>query len=85
MLVGKRELRECVRENHLSIGQGGKQPKIMGVFTELRGMDDDDFMQEDEDYGFEYESDDGEEPDVDLENSYYNAKGMLCCVVCSFG
>ncbi|KAF9204282.1 COP9/signalosome complex subunit Csn2 [Haplosporangium sp. Z 27] len=40
--------------------------------------DDDDFMmeeEEDEDYDFDYEDDDAEEPDVDLENKYYNAKG----------
>jgi len=41
-------------------------------------MSDDDFMLGDdaEDYGFEYESDDGEEPDASLENQYYSAKGM---------
>jgi len=40
-------------------------------------MSDDDFMLGDdaEDYGFEYESDDGEEPDASLENQYYSAKG----------
>ncbi|KAH6562944.1 hypothetical protein BASA50_000200 [Batrachochytrium salamandrivorans] len=38
---------------------------------------EDDFMVEDgdEDFGFEYEDDDVEEPDVDLENKYYSAKG----------
>ncbi|CAJ0627727.1 5480_t:CDS:2 [Entrophospora sp. SA101] len=37
---------------------------------------DDDFMLEDdeEDYNFDYEDDEQEEPDVDLENKYYNAK-----------
>ncbi|CAG8555173.1 12220_t:CDS:10 [Ambispora leptoticha] len=39
-------------------------------------MSDDDFMLEDdeEDYNFEYDDDEQEEPDVDLENKYYNAK-----------
>ncbi|KAJ3039363.1 COP9 signalosome complex subunit 2 [Rhizophlyctis rosea] len=40
--------------------------------------DDDDFMVEDdeeeEDFEFDYEDEDNEEPDVDLENKYYNAK-----------
>ncbi|KAI9341336.1 PCI domain-containing protein [Obelidium mucronatum] len=40
--------------------------------------DDDDFMVEDdeEDFDFEYEDEDNEEPDVDLENKYYSAKGL---------
>lgn len=33
-------------------------------------------MDDDEDYGFEYEDDSGSEPDVDLENQYYTAKGL---------
>ncbi|KAI9017634.1 PCI domain-containing protein [Gaertneriomyces semiglobifer] len=41
--------------------------------------DDDDFMHDDDDdeeeYDFDYEDDDDEEPDVGLENRYYNAKG----------
>ncbi|KAK6027857.1 phosphoinositide 3-kinase family, accessory domain protein [Ostertagia ostertagi] len=36
----------------------------------------DDIMDDDEDYGFEYEDDSGSEPDVDLENQYYTAKGL---------
>ncbi|VDM58563.1 unnamed protein product [Angiostrongylus costaricensis] len=36
----------------------------------------DDVMDDDEDYGFEYEDDSGSEPDVDLENQYYTAKGL---------
>ncbi|CAI4231605.1 unnamed protein product [Auanema sp. JU1783] len=36
----------------------------------------DDYMDDDEDYGFEYEDDSGSEPDVDLENQYYSAKGL---------
>jgi len=41
-------------------------------------MSDDDFMMDDnEDYGFEYESDEGPEPDVDMENQYYNSKGSF--------
>eukprot|EP01135_Chromosphaera_perkinsii_P001748 Nk52_evm17s210 gene=Nk52_evmTU17s210 len=40
-------------------------------------MSDDDFMCEsDEDYGFEYEEESGSEPDVDLENQYYNSKAL---------
>mmetsp|Transcript_3471 Transcript_3471/g.15990 ORF Transcript_3471/g.15990 Transcript_3471/m.15990 type:complete len:133 (+) Transcript_3471:45-443(+) len=30
-----------------------------------------------EDYGFEYSDDDTEQEDVDIENQYYNSKGML--------
>lgn len=30
-----------------------------------------------QEYDFEYEDDDDEEPDADLENRYYNAKGIL--------
>mmetsp|Transcript_25672 Transcript_25672/g.35458 ORF Transcript_25672/g.35458 Transcript_25672/m.35458 type:complete len:438 (+) Transcript_25672:60-1373(+) len=36
-------------------------------------MSDDDM----EDYGFEYSDEEPEEEDVDIENQYYNAKGML--------
>uniref|UniRef100_A0A914WEQ6 COP9 signalosome complex subunit 2 n=1 Tax=Plectus sambesii TaxID=2011161 RepID=A0A914WEQ6_9BILA len=36
---------------------------------------DDDFM-DDEDYGLEYSDDSGSEPDVDLENQYYNSKAL---------
>lgn len=39
-------------------------------------MDEDDLMQSDEDYGLEYSEDSGSEPDVDLENQYYNSKSM---------
>ncbi|KAI8612620.1 PCI domain-containing protein [Chytriomyces sp. MP71] len=40
--------------------------------------DEDDFMVEDgeDDFDFEYEDEDNEEPDVDLENKYYSAKGL---------
>ncbi|KAI8339421.1 PCI domain-containing protein [Chlamydoabsidia padenii] len=39
-------------------------------------MSDDDFMLEDDeqDYDFDYEDDEDDEPDVGLENKYYNAK-----------
>ncbi|KAL1396618.1 hypothetical protein quinque_011243 [Culex quinquefasciatus] len=38
---------------------------------------DDDFMCEDEeDYGLEYSEDSNSEPDVDLENQYYNSKAL---------
>jgi len=41
-------------------------------------MSDDDFMMEDdENYDFEYESDDDGEPNVDMENQYYNSKGFF--------
>jgi COP9 signalosome complex subunit 2 len=33
-------------------------------------------MEDDEDYGFEYETASEEEQDVDIENQYYNAKGL---------
>lgn len=33
-------------------------------------------MGDSEDYGFEYETDSEEEQDVDIENQYYNAKGL---------
>ncbi|VDO30307.1 unnamed protein product [Onchocerca flexuosa] len=36
---------------------------------------DDDFM-DDQDYGLEYSDDSASEPDVDLENQYYNAKAL---------
>ncbi|VDN19055.1 unnamed protein product [Gongylonema pulchrum] len=36
---------------------------------------DDDFM-DDQDYDLEYSDDSGSEPDVDLENQYYNAKAL---------
>ncbi|CAO1372730.1 unnamed protein product [Diamesa hyperborea] len=39
--------------------------------------DNDDFMCEDEeDYGLEYSEDSNSEPDVDLENQYYNSKAL---------
>ncbi|KAI8119436.1 COP9 signalosome complex subunit 2 [Lucilia cuprina] len=38
---------------------------------------DDDFMcEDDEDYGLEYSEDSNSEPDVDLENQYYNSKSL---------
>ena len=37
---------------------------------------DDDFMGEDEDYDLEYSEDSNSEPDVDLENQYYNSKAL---------
>ncbi|DBA99786.1 TPA: COP9/signalosome complex subunit Csn2 [Trebouxia sp. C0006] len=36
-------------------------------------MSDDDM----EDYGFEYSDEEVEEEDVDIENQYYNSKGLL--------
>ena len=37
---------------------------------------DDDYMVEDEDYDLEYSEDSNSEPDVDLENQYYNSKSL---------
>jgi len=37
---------------------------------------EDDFMCEDEDYDLEYSEDSNSEPDVDLENQYYNSKAL---------
>ncbi|KAJ2940700.1 hypothetical protein O0L34_g14809 [Tuta absoluta] len=38
---------------------------------------DDDYMcEEEEDYGLEYSEDSNSEPDVDLENQYYNSKAL---------
>ena len=34
-------------------------------------------MSDDEDYNFEYSDDDQEEEDVNIENQYYNSKGLL--------
>ncbi|XP_023337931.1 COP9 signalosome complex subunit 2 [Eurytemora carolleeae] len=36
----------------------------------------DDFMADDEDYDLEYSEDSNSEPDVDLENQYYNSKAL---------
>ena len=44
-------------------------------------MSDDEFMMDAEDYGFEYESEDEDQPDVNLENQYYNAKGTAAWLV----
>ena len=33
-------------------------------------------MDNEDDYGFEYEDDEGDEPDVILENQYYNSKAL---------
>ena len=34
-------------------------------------------MSDGEDYGFEYSDDEQEEEDVNIENQYYNSKGLL--------
>lgn len=39
-------------------------------------MDEDEPLDTDEDYGLEYSEDSGSEPDVDLENQYYNSKSI---------
>lgn len=40
-----------------------------------------------EDYGFEYSDEEPEEQDVDIENQYYNSKGIrvLDCQYCLLG
>ena len=42
----------------------------------MSDMDDDFMCDEDDDYDLEYEEDSNSEPDVDLENQYYNSKAM---------
>jgi len=42
----------------------------------MSDYDDDNFMAEDEDYDLEYSEDSNSEPDVDLENQYYNSKAL---------
>ena len=37
---------------------------------------DDDYMCDDEDYDLEYSEESNSEPDVDLENQYYNSKSL---------
>ncbi|PIA17147.1 PCI-domain-containing protein [Coemansia reversa NRRL 1564] len=39
-------------------------------------MSDEDFMLEDEDFGFEYEEEEGSEEENGIENKYYNAKAQ---------
>jgi len=46
------------------------------VILEAMSDYDDDFMAEDEDYDLEYSEDSNSEPDVDLENQYYNSKSL---------
>ena len=51
------------------------------LFSELENLKemsdyDDDYMVEDEDYDLEYSEDSNSEPDVDLENQYYNSKSL---------
>ena len=51
---------------------------------------EDEFMcDEDEDYDLEYSEDSNSEPDVDLENQYYNSKvwslGMFCLMIGKLG
>lgn len=38
-----------------------------------------------EDYGFEYSDEEPEEQDVDIENQYYNSKGMMIRGAGDFG
>ena len=45
---------------------------------------EDEFMcDEDEDYDLEYSEDSNSEPDVDLENQYYNSKVNEKCITIS--
>lgn len=46
------------------------------VRSSAAAMDDIEMMDSEEDYGLEYSEDSGSEPDVDLENQYYNSKSM---------
>ena len=49
----------------------------MSIFADHPDIDYDyDFMAEDEDYDLEYSEDSNSEPDVDLENQYYNSKSL---------
>jgi hypothetical protein len=49
----------------------------MSIFADHPDIDyDDDFMAEDKDYDLEYSEDSNSEPDVDLENQYYNSKSL---------
>ena len=47
------------------------------VRADTRSMSDMEDDMELEDYGFEYSDESQEEEDVDIENQYYNSKGML--------
>jgi len=49
---------------------------LLQEFAEKMSDYDDDFMAEDEDYDLEYSEDSNSEPDVDLENQYYNSKSL---------
>lgn len=42
--------------------------------TQERNMSDDNMSDNEEDYDLEYSEDDDSQPDVDLENQYYNSK-----------
>ena len=45
--------------------------------TKMSDYEEDEFMcDEDEDYDLEYSEDSNSEPDVDLENQYYNSKAL---------
>jgi len=49
---------------------------LLQEFADRMSDYDDDFMAEDEDYDLEYSEDSNSEPDVDLENQYYNSKSL---------
>merc|ERR1712212_1348539 len=49
----------------------GRKP---GRTTEMSDMEDDFMCDDEEDYDLEYSEDSNSEPNVDLENQYYNSK-----------
>ena len=49
---------------------------LLQCFLEMSDMDDDFMCDDDEDYDLEYSEDSASEPDVDLENQYYNSKAL---------
>ena len=49
---------------------------LLQYFLEMSDMDDDFMCDDDEDYDLEYSEDSASEPDVDLENQYYNSKAL---------
>ena len=49
---------------------------LLQCSLEMSDMDDDFMCDDDEDYDLEYSEDSASEPDVDLENQYYNSKAL---------
>merc|ERR1719272_2629069 len=62
------------RATHIASRLGAFRPRVAGTCVALQpGW----AMSDGEDYGFEYSDDDQEEEDVNIENQYYNSKGLL--------